>query len=166
MTPQDFIRKWRTLAARPGFTEIAYYQEHMRDLCKLAAHPDPSDSELANQPFQFEQRVDKQEGGQGRADVWYKGRFAFEYKGPAGDLDAAYKQLLKYREALENPPLLVVCDFRTLVIHTNFTGTAKQAIAHYLIRLLFCLFAEDIDLLPKHLFTRLVAQGSAICPRS
>ena len=32
-------------------------------------------------------------------------------------------------------------------------------IAHYLIRLLFCLFAEDINLLPKGLFTRMVATG-------
>ena len=31
--------------------------------------------------------------------------------------------------------------------------------AHYLIRLLFCLFAEDIDLLPSDLFTRLVESG-------
>ncbi|HJT78965.1 MAG TPA: hypothetical protein VJ739_17340, partial [Gemmataceae bacterium] len=34
----------------------------------------------------------------------------------------AYNQLLKYREALENPPLLVVCDMDRLVIHTNFTA--------------------------------------------
>jgi hypothetical protein len=31
--------------------------------------------------------------------------------------------------------------------------------AHYLIRLLFCLFAEDIDLLPPGLFTRLIDLG-------
>ena len=31
-----------------------------------------------------------------------------------------------------------------------------QRIAHFLIRLLFCLFAEDIDLLPANLFSRLV----------
>jgi type II restriction/modification system DNA methylase subunit YeeA len=35
-------------------------------------------------------------------------------------------------------------------------GEEPQAVAHFLIRLLFCLFAEDIGLLPKDLFTRLV----------
>ncbi len=35
----------------------------------------------------------KEQGGKGRADVWYKGRFAIEYKQPGADLDAAYKRL-------------------------------------------------------------------------
>src|SRR6202035_4544242 len=34
----------------------------------------------------------------------------------------AYQQLLRYREDLENPPLLVVCDLNRFEIHTNFTG--------------------------------------------
>ena len=40
-----------------------------------------------------------------------------------------YQQLLKYREDLENPPLLVVCDLDRFEVHTNFTGTAKQVYA-------------------------------------
>ena len=47
------------------------------------------------------------------------------------------------------------------------TAHAPQ-VAHFLIRLLFCLFAEDIDLLPDHIFTRLVhsfAQPPAILYR-
>ena len=32
----------------------------------------------------------------------------------------------EYREDLENPPLLVVCDLELFEIHANFTGTAKQ----------------------------------------
>ncbi len=36
--------------------------------------------------------------------------FGWEYKGKHKDLKAAYSQLLQYREALENPPLLVVCE--------------------------------------------------------
>ena len=31
-----------------------------------------------------------------------------------------------YREALENPPLLVVCDLDRFEIHTNFTNTVKR----------------------------------------
>ena len=40
-------------------------------------------------------------------------------------LDAAYRQLLQYRESLQNPPLLIVSDFRWLVIHTNFTNAVN-----------------------------------------
>jgi len=37
-------------------------------------------------------------------------------------------------------------------------GEDPQRVAHFLIRLLFCLFAEDIGLLPKQLFPRLLDQ--------
>ena len=55
--------------------------------------------------------------------MWKRGHFAWEYKGKHKDLKAAYEQLLQYREALENPPLLVVCDLDRFEIHTNFTNT-------------------------------------------
>src|SRR5215207_8375722 len=58
-----------------------------------------------------------------------KGHFGWEYKGKKKCLDDAYKQLLQYRESLENPPLLVVCDLNRFEIHTNFTGTAKRVFA-------------------------------------
>jgi hypothetical protein len=58
--------------------------------------------------------------------VWYENRFAFEYKGRHKDLKAAYHQLLQYREALGNPPLLVVTDTDRYEAHTNFTGTVKR----------------------------------------
>ena len=38
----------------------------------------------------------------------------------------AYGQLLKYREALENPPLLVVCDMERFRVHTNWTNTISE----------------------------------------
>jgi hypothetical protein len=68
----------------------------------------------------------KSAGGQGFADVWWEGRFAWEYKGHRGDLKAAYQQLLQYREDLGNPPLLVVCDLDRFEVQTNFTGTKKE----------------------------------------
>jgi hypothetical protein len=49
--------------------------------------------------------------------------------------------------------------FARLAEHLRKWGHAPDDIAHYLIRLLFCLFAEDIDLLPRDLFTRLVENG-------
>ena len=160
--------------------------------------------------------IHSQSGGQGWADVWKRGYFAWEYKGKHRDLDQAYQQLLQYRESLLNPPLLIVSDIDRIVVHTNFTNTVKRVVcielddllkreglaqlravffepetfrapqtpeqvtqkaasefahladllrkygamphqaAHFLIRLLFCLFAEDIGLLPKDLFTQLV----------
>ena len=62
----------------------------------------------------------RQAGGDGFADVWRRGYFAWEYKGKRKDLGAAYTQLLQYREALDNPPLLVVCDLDRFEVHTNF----------------------------------------------
>ncbi len=38
-------------------------------------------------------------------------------------------------------------------------GVAPQAAAHFLIRILFCLFSEDVGLLPDRLLTRLVTQA-------
>jgi hypothetical protein len=35
-------------------------------------------------------------------------------------------------------------------------GLAPQAVAHFLVRVVFCLFAEDVGLLERGLFTRLV----------
>ncbi|MFN8483098.1 MAG: type IIL restriction-modification enzyme MmeI [Anaerolineae bacterium] len=212
LSPQDFVAKWRQTAVK----ERSGYQEHFIDLCRLVGHPTPVEDDPTGTRFTFEAGASKQKGGQGWADVYKRGFFAWEYKGRHANLDKAYQQLLQYREALENPPLLVVSDMERIVVHTNFTNTVKQqviltlddlltpdglrrlrdvftnpdafktpqtpesvtqeaarqfahladllrgqgadahAAAHFLIRLLFCLFAEDIDLLPREAFTRLV----------
>src|SRR5207249_1708569 len=62
----------------------------------------------------------------GFADVWKMGFFAWEYKGKKKNLDEAYRQLLRYRESLLNPPLLVVCDFDRYIVRTNFNGTVQE----------------------------------------
>ncbi len=215
MTPQEFVAKWRGNTS----TERQVYQQHFLDLCALVDHPTPAALDAANKFFTFEAGAAKLSGGQGWADVWFKGHFAVEYKGPDKSLARAYEQLLQYRESLQNPPLLVTGNTQEFFIHTNFTNSVKRVvhvtlddlltpqglqhirnlfynpdafrpeqtaaqvteaaaaqfarlaehlrkwghaphdIAHYLIRLLFCLFAEDIDLLPRDLFTRLVESG-------
>lgn len=212
LSPQEFVAKWRGVTLK----ERSASQSHFNDLCALVGHPTPVEDDPTGKRFTFEAGADKLGGGQGWADVWKKGYFAWEYKGKHADLDKAYQQLLLYREALENPPLLVVSDLDRIVIHTNFTNTAKQVIpitlaelltpdglrrlkavffepdtfkspqtteavtrqaaqnfahladllrtqghepqriAHFLIRLLFCLFAEDIDLLPDAIFSKMV----------
>jgi type II restriction/modification system DNA methylase subunit YeeA len=125
-------------------------------------------------------------------------------------------QLQQYAIALENPPLLIVCDMDRLRIHTNWTNTVQsiheitlddlhepekrqylkwafsdperlkpgktrqalteeaaeqfaslaqrlrtrghdpQAVAHFINRLVFCMFAEDIGLLPNQMFSRML----------
>ena len=222
MTVPAFVAKW-SVSRR---TERAAAQEHFIDLCRLLGEQTPNEADPTGEDYAFEKGATKTSGGQGWADVWKRGRFAWEYKGPHANLRAAYQQLLQYREDLDNPPLLVVCDLDRFEVHTNFTGTAKRVYAfdladlsasvattasalppldvlravfteperlrpertaeyvteqaaaqfatlaeslrqrgvdperaaHFLMRLLFCLFAEDIELLPRRLFTRLVAR--------
>ena len=212
LTPQEFVDKWR----RSKLKERSASQEHFIDLCRMIGHPTPAKADPEGTMFTFEKGVSKQSGGQGWADVWKKGFFAWEYKGKHKNLDTAYDQLQLYRDALLNPPLLIVSDMETIIIQTNFTNTIKRTIhlalddlltkdgletlrnvfehperlrsqqttegvtkqaasefgklaeslreagqhpekaAHFLIRILFCLFAEDIILLPEGLFTKLI----------
>ena len=56
-------------------------------------------------------------------------RFGWGYKGLHKDLEEAYKQLLDYRESLEKPPLLVVCDLHRFIVRTNFTNTVRKEYA-------------------------------------
>ena len=86
----------------------------------------PVEADPQGEWFTFEKGLDKTTGGKGFADVWRKDCFGWEYKGQGKDLSAAYQQLQLYREALGNPPLLVVCDLNTFQVHTNFTNTVKR----------------------------------------
>ena len=212
ITPQEFVAKWRQVELK----ERSASQAHFMDLCRLIGHPTPSDADPKGDWFTFEMGAQKTSGGEGWADVWKKGFFAWEYKGKKKDLEAAYRQLLQYRTALLNPPLLIVSDMETILIRTDFTNTVRRefrlslddllepagletlrdafenpdrlraeetseevtrevatqfskladalrsrgvdphAAAHFLIRALFCLFAEDVGLLPNQLFRQLV----------
>lgn len=214
LTPQDFVSKWKRAEAR----ERQSVQEHFLDLCALVGHETPMQADPKGTRFAFEMGAAKTSGGSGWADVAKLGYFGWEYKGKDSDLDKAYEQLLRYRDALQNPPLLIVSDINKIVIRTNYTnlatrtltltlddlltaeglktlkavffepeslkpretmesvtqeaarqfamlanvlrkyGEEPQAVAHFLIRLLFCLFAEDIGLLPERLFPRLLEQ--------
>lgn len=68
-------------------------------------------------------RITSASKGHGFADVWKRGCFCWEYKRQGhADRHAAYEQLKQYRDSLENPPLLIVCDIDCFDIYTNFTG--------------------------------------------
>jgi len=214
LTPQDFVSKWKRADARARQS----VQEHCIDLCALVGHETPMQQDPSGTRFAFEMGAAKTSGGSGWADVAKLGFFGWEYKAKDSDLSKAYEQLLRYRDALQNPPLLIVSDINHIIIRTNYTnlptrtialslddlltadglrtlktvffnpeqlkpqvtiesvtqeaakqfstlanvlrkfGEEPQAVAHFLIRLLFCLFAEDIGLLPEKLFPRLLEQ--------
>jgi type II restriction/modification system DNA methylase subunit YeeA len=215
MTPQEFIGKWRHVELK----ERSAAQSHFNDLCRLLGIDDPVTADPKGDWFTFERGASKTSGGEGWADVWRKGHFAWEYKGKRKNLDAAFAQLLQYAIALENPPLLIVSDTDRIRIHTNFTNTVQrthdlslddladgtkrdllraaftdperlrptktrqgltedaaahfarlalrlrerqhdpEAVAHFVNRLIFCMFAEDVGLLPEKMFTRMIQAG-------
>jgi hypothetical protein len=113
----QFVAKWR----KSSLLERAASQEHFIDLCRVFDHPTPAQLDSVGDTFTFEREVAIANGRRGRADVWKRDFFAWEYKSKHKDLDEAHDQLRKYREALLNPPLLAACDMATLDIRTNFT---------------------------------------------
>jgi hypothetical protein len=220
LTVPEFVNKWRSIK----LSERSAAQSHFIDLCTVLDQQTPSDVDSDGNTYTFEKGVKKNSGGDGFADVWKRNYFAWEYKRKHENLAKAYQQLLKYREALESPPLLVVCDLDQFEIHTNWTntppeiysfglddllanrptaackyppvdvlrflftdparlkpgqttaqvttqaakefstlaeglrdrGVPAERAAHFIMRLLFCLFSEDVGLLPNRLFTRLI----------
>ncbi|MDR2188797.1 MAG: class I SAM-dependent DNA methyltransferase, partial [Azonexus sp.] len=212
MTPHAFLAKWRNVDLK----ERTASQSHFNDLCALLGVDDPITADPKGDWFTFEKGATKTGGGEGWADVWKKGCFAWEYKGKAANLDKAFDQLLRYAIALESPPLLIVSDMERIRIHTHWTNTVQRvyeitledltdatkrdllrdcflnpsslrptqtrqmlteaaarefaalaqrlrqrgfeppAVAHFVNRLVFCLFAEDVNLLPNKMFQRLL----------
>jgi len=214
LSASEFAAKWQGSTR----TERAAAQEHFIDLCRLIGVLTPNEADATGDWYAFEKGAEKSGGGDGFADVWKRDHFGWEYKKRRANLELAYAQLQLYREALDNPPLLVVCDLDRFEVHTNFQNTAKEihrfsladlraapteplrllravftnpealrpartpeqiteeaasqvaeiarllserghdpeAIAHFLIRILFCLFAEDAGLLPRGLLSGLI----------
>ena len=212
MTPGAFIAKWRASELK----ERSASQEHFIDLCRLLGEPTPAEADPVGERYCFERGARKDIGGDGWADVWKRGCFAWEYKGRRADLDAAFNQLRQYALALENPPLLIVSDMARFRIRTNWTNSVSvmheftlddladgatrdklkwamsdperlrpgetrqtvteraaatfaelaqglrdrghdpQTVAHFVNRLVFCMFAEDVGLLPDNMFTRML----------
>lgn len=212
MTPQEFVNKWRAVELK----ERSASQSHFNDLCQLLGVDDPIKADPKGDWFAFEKGASKTTGGDGWADVWKDGCFAWEYKGKQKDLDRAFAQLQQYAIALNNPPLLIVSDMDRIRIHTNWTNTVQKvheihltdlvdaahrdllracfeapdklkpqktrqvlteeaaqrfaliaqrlrgrghdahAVAHFVNRLVFCMFAEDVGLLPDNMFARLI----------
>jgi len=94
MNVLDFIAKWR----RVELGERQASQQHFLDLCAVVGHPTPAEADPVGESFCFERGAARLDGSNGWADVWKRGCFGWEYKGKHKDLDAAYRQLLLYRE--------------------------------------------------------------------
>ncbi len=216
MTVEDFVRKW----GRSSLGESQGSHEHFIDLCHVLGEASPAEADPSATDYCFEKAVAKTDRRPGRADVWKRGCFAWEYKGPGRNLDAAYAQLQRYAPALANPPLLIVSDMARIRVYTNWTNAvtvtheiglqdlldssrrdilkwaftdpdrlrpgqtramlteevaarfamlaarlvARQhdrwTVAHFLMRLVFCMFAEDVGLLGKGLFTQLLDEAA------
>ena len=210
MSPAEFILTWQN----NPLNEEAGAQGHFEDLCSLLNVPKPRDKGQ----YCFERKSALAEGRTGYADVWKDRFFGWENKAPGENLHKALNQLKRYASALNNPPVLVVCDRSRIEIHTNFQnyptevhtiglleiGTAENLqklkwvftdpeklkpqkssaaitekaaaqfaviardirtrgvesnqVAHFLVQCLFCMFAEDEDLLPLGSFTQLLSK--------
>ena len=94
-------------------------KEHVIDLSHLLGEPTPADADPAGEWYCFERGARKDTGGDGWADVWKRGCFAWEYKGRRADLDAAFNQFRQYAFAWENPPLRIVSDMVRFHIRTR-----------------------------------------------
>lgn len=121
--PPEFIGKWKRASAR----ERQAVQEHFIDLCRLIGHETPMEADPTGKQYAIEMGAAKTGGGAEWADVAKMG-YCWEYKGKHADLDKAYDQLLRYRDSLENPPLLVVSDSNTIIIRTNYTNLPTRTI--------------------------------------
>ena len=75
MTPTGLIAKWRANARN----ERAAAQEHFLDLCAPLDEPTPN-SDPTGAAYAFEKGATKASGGEGWADVWRRGRFAWNTK--------------------------------------------------------------------------------------
>ena len=121
MTPDRFIGRW----AEATLNEAAGAKPHFLDLCELLGVPKPHE-DTQGTTYAFEKMAAEANGRHGFADVWKRGYFAWEYKRPGADLGAAHVQLLRYAGNLGNPPLLVACDMRRIVVRTAWTNEVTE----------------------------------------
>ncbi len=98
LTPQQFIAKW----SRVDLPERAASQEHFIDLCRMLGQPTPAEHDATGAEYAFEKGVTVTGSASrgsgvapasrrcdvgpassrsiGFADVWWRGKFSWEYK--------------------------------------------------------------------------------------
>ena len=88
-------------------TERATAHSHFNDLCDLLGEPKPLEADPKGVFYAFEKGAAKTGGGDGWADAWRNGCFAWEVKGKHKDLDKALNRI-KRCDAARNTPCLIV----------------------------------------------------------
>ncbi len=216
MTPAEFAAKWAGSTAHRARRRAGALHRPLPDARRSRRRTRPTRPATW---YAFEKGAEKLGGGDGFADVWKRGHFAWEYKGKRKDLAAAYRQLLRLPRGAREPaaprrlrprplrgphqlhghrrrgpppspsttsaadpaePLRILRAVfsdpealrptrtrqrahrggrppvrRAWPSRLRDRGHDPQAVAHFLDKLLFCLFAEDAGLLPKGLLARL-----------
>ena len=76
------VTPYQTVKSRDvELTESAAAQSQFIDLCRLLDEPSPAEADPKGTWYAFEKGALKTGGGDGWADVWKRGCFAWEYKG-------------------------------------------------------------------------------------
>ena len=148
LTVEQFVAEWRGR----NLSERTVAHAHFIELCRLLDVPAPHDNREDDATYCFDARTAApgsaayaaaraDEAGElrfspvipagdswGFADVWKAKHFCWEYKrqGKHANLAAALRQLKEYKDSLDNPPLLIVCDIDHFEVHTNFTGYPSE----------------------------------------
>src|SRR4030042_187429 len=162
ISPSAFVQKW---AASRG-AERATAQEHFIDLCRLLDEQTPNEADPSGDFYAFEKGA-RTLDGDGFADVWLKGYFAWEYKGKHKDLPA--RNALQVLKALfEDPHRLkpqkttdqITQDaarmFGKISDELRKWKVDDMRIARFVTRVLFCMFATDVGLLPRETFSEII----------
>jgi hypothetical protein len=68
---------------------------------------------------------------------------------------------LKPRKTRQELTEEVAAGFAPLALDLRARGHDPQAVAHFINRLVFCMFAEDVGLLPNHMFKRMLEASLA-----
>lgn len=74
LTLPEFVARWKASTQ----AERSAYQQHFIDICNLRGQPRPAEVDQTGENYTFEKGVAKT--GDGWADVWVRGHFAWEYE--------------------------------------------------------------------------------------
>ena len=184
MTLHAVIAKWQASELK----ERSASQEHFLDLCRLLGEPTPAEADPSGKAYCFERGARKNTGGDGWADVWKRHHFAWEYKGaargprrrlrPAPAVLACAREpaaadrlrqwafssspeRLRPGETRQSLTERAAAAFASVAQALRERGHDPQAVVHFVNRLVFCMFADDVGLLPGDMFTRIAGPRAA-----
>ena len=140
MTPDEFIAKWRASELK----ERSAAQEHFVDRAGCSAsrprrRPTPRGTTSVSKAHEF--------GLHDLADAAVRDRLKWAMSDPERLRPGETRQTLTERAAR---------TFAQLAQSLRDRGHTPREVAHFVNRLVFCMFAEDVGLLPGAMFTRML----------